>query len=126
MNTDVEVLVVDDQTHMRRLVKNMLKNMGLRMIHEAGDGKEALSVLETKDIGLIVSDWNMPHMTGIEFLRQIRSMEKHRNTPFLMVTAEATKENIIEAIGAGVSNYVVKPVQADIFESKLRLIMKKN
>lgn len=125
MNTDMEVLVVDDLTHMRRLVKTMLKNLGFRSIHEAGDGKEALEVLGTKDIGLIVSDWNMPNMTGIEFLRQIRSMEKYRDTPFLMVTAEATKENIVEAIGAGVSNYVVKPVQADIFESKLGLILKK-
>lgn len=124
MNTDIEVLVVDDLTNMRRLIKSMLKNMGFHNIHEAGDGREALEVLESKNIGLIISDWNMPNMTGIEFLVQIRSMEKHKSTPFLMVTAEATKENIVDAIKAGVSNYVVKPVQADVFESKLKVVMK--
>jgi two-component system chemotaxis response regulator CheY len=75
---------------------------------------------------LIISDWNMPNMSGIEFLKRVRSSEKHKTTPFLMVTAEATRENIIEAIGAGASNYVVKPVQADIVEAKLKAILGKN
>ncbi len=124
MNVSLEVLLVDDLSNMRRLMKNIIKNLGFKTIHEAGDGKEALGVLQRHDIGLIISDWNMPHMTGIEFLRQVRAMDNHKNTPFLMVTAEATRDNIIEAIGAGVSNYVVKPVQADIVEEKLQSILK--
>lgn len=123
MNFSLEVLVVDDLTNMRRLIKNMLRTMGFKTIHEADDGKDALGVLASQNIGLIISDWNMPNMTGIEFLRHVRGMEKYRSTPFLMVTAEATRDNIIEAISAGVSNYVVKPVQADTFEAKLKLIL---
>jgi two-component system chemotaxis response regulator CheY len=126
MNLSLEVLLVDDLSNMRRLMKNIIKNLGFKTIHEAGDGKEGLAVLESQDIGLIISDWNMPNMTGIEFLKRVRSSEKHKSTPFLMVTAEATRENIIEAIGAGASNYVVKPVQADIVEAKLKAILGKN
>jgi len=125
MNVSLEVLLVDDLSNMRRLMKNIIKNLGFKTIHEAGDGKEGLTVLDEQDIGLIISDWNMPNMTGIEFLKRVRSSEKHKNTPFLMVTAEATRENIIEAIGAGASNYVVKPVQADIVEEKLKSILGK-
>lgn len=126
MNLSLEVLLVDDLSNMRRLMKNIIKNLGFKTIHEASDGKEGLAVLESQDIGLIISDWNMPNMTGIEFLKRVRSSEKHKSTPFLMVTAEATRENIIEAIGAGASNYVVKPVQADIVEAKLKAILGKN
>lgn len=126
MNVSLEVLLVDDLSNMRRLMKNIIKNLGFKTIYEAGDGKEGLVVLNEHDIGLIISDWNMPNMTGIEFLKRVRNLEKHKNTPFLMVTAEATRENIIEAIGAGASNYVVKPVQADIVEAKLRSILGKN
>ncbi|MFA6011273.1 MAG: response regulator [Desulfobacteraceae bacterium] len=126
MNVSLEVLLVDDLSNMRRLLKNIIKSLGFKTIHEASDGKEGLAVLDEQDIGLIISDWNMPNMTGIEFLKRIRSSEKHKNTPFLMVTAEATRENIIEAIGAGASNYVVKPVQADVLEAKLRSILGKS
>jgi two-component system chemotaxis response regulator CheY len=126
MNVSLEVLLVDDLSNMRRLLKNIIKSLGFKTIHEATDGKEGLAVLDEQDIGLIISDWNMPNMTGIEFLKRVRSSEKHKSTPFLMVTAEATRENIIEAIGAGASNYVVKPVQADVLEAKLRSILVKN
>lgn len=126
MNVSLEVLLVDDLSNMRRLMKNIIKNLGFKIIHEASDGNEGLAVLDEQNIGLIISDWNMPNMSGIEFLKCVRSSEKHKNTPFLMVTAEATRENIIDAIGAGASNYVVKPVQADVVEAKLRSILGKN
>lgn len=126
MDVSLEVLLVDDLSNMRRLMKNIIKNLGFKTIHEAGDGKEGLAVLDARNIGLIISDWNMPNMSGIEFLKRVRSSEKYKNTPFLMVTAEATRENIIDAIGAGASNYVVKPVQADIVEAKLRSILGEN
>lgn len=126
MDVSLEVLLVDDLSNMRRLMKNIIKNLGFKTIHEAGDGKEGLAVLDARNIGLIISDWNMPNMSGIEFLKRVRSSEKYKSTPFLMVTAEATRENIIDAIGAGASNYVVKPVQADIVEAKLRSILGEN
>lgn len=123
MTYPLDVLLVDDLSHMRRLMKGILRNMGFRSLYEAGDGKEALKVLENHDIGLIISDWNMPNMTGIEFLKAVRCMEKYKKTPFFMITAEATRENIIEAMQAGVNNYAVKPIQPHIVEDKIRKLM---
>lgn len=123
MDVTLKVLMVDDLANMRRLLKNILRGIGFKTIYEACDGKEALDLLETHDVGLIVSDWNMPNMSGIEFLKHVRALEQHKTTPFLMVTAEATKDNIMEAIRCGVSNYVVKPFQADIVEAKLKTIL---
>jgi two-component system chemotaxis response regulator CheY len=123
MNLDIEVLIVDDLTNMRRLMKNILKTIGFKSIHEAADGNAALDLIEEKRIGLIISDWNMPGMSGLEFLKRVREMEKYKETPFLMVTAEATRENIIEAITSGASNYIVKPVQADVVEAKIRAVL---
>lgn len=124
MDFSLEVLLVDDLANMRRLMKNIVRGIGFKTIHEACDGREALKILEDQNVGLIISDWNMPNMTGIEFLKHIRTLEKFKTTPFLMVTAEATKDNILEAISAGASNYVVKPVQADVVEAKLKQIFR--
>ncbi|WP_459922740.1 response regulator [Desulfatiferula olefinivorans] len=125
MDLTLNVLIVDDLVNMRRVMKNILRGIGFRTIYEAGDGKEALKMLDTHEVGLIVSDWNMPNMSGIEFLKAVRACENHAKTPFLMVTAEATRDNIMEAIRCGVSNYVVKPFQADVVEDKLKSILEK-
>ncbi|MDX2348628.1 MAG: response regulator, partial [Nitrospirota bacterium] len=109
IDTSIKVLVVDDMSTMRRIVKNVLKQIGFSDMVEAENGQDALSKLKVDDIGLIVSDWNMPVMQGIELLREVRADFELKHIPFLMVTTEAQKENIIEAVQAGVSNYVVKP-----------------
>ncbi len=119
MDLSINVLVVDDMGSMRRLIKNNLTNYGFSNIIEAENGKVALEMLNSNDINLIVSDWNMPEMTGIELLREVRKMEKYANTPFVMVTAEGQKQNVIDAVQAGVTQYVVKPFTPDQIKQKL-------
>jgi two-component system chemotaxis response regulator CheY len=116
---DLTVLVVDDFVTMRRIVRKILRDLDFENIIEAEDGTAALDVLKTTKIDLIVSDWNMPRMTGLELLKQVRGTENIKDTPFLMVTAEAQKENIVEAVKARVSNYIVKPFTAATLEEKL-------
>ena len=125
IDTSLKVLVVDDMSTMRRIVKNVLKQIGFSNMVEAENGQDALSKLKEGDIGLIVSDWNMPVMQGIELLRAVRADPELKHLPFLMVTAEAQKENIIEAVQAGVSNYVVKPFTAEALQEKLEKIFAK-
>jgi two-component system chemotaxis response regulator CheY len=115
----MRVLVVDDFSTMRRIVKNILRQLGFSNIVEADDGTSAWEVLNREKIDFIVSDWNMPQMTGIELLRRVRASEQHAETPFLMVTAEAQQENIIEAVQAKVSNYIVKPFTAETMKQKI-------
>ena len=119
---NMKVLVVDDFSTMRRIVKNILRQIGLNNIVEADDGTSAIAVLEREHIDLIISDWNMPTMTGIELLRHVRASDELKNIPFLMVTAEAQQENIIEAVKAKVSNYIVKPFTADTLNEKIEKI----
>ncbi len=109
---DMTVLVVDDFSTMRRIVRNVLRELDFKNILEADDGTTAVEILATQKIDLIVSDWNMPKMTGLELLKFVRANDKIKDTPFLMVTAEAQKENIVEAVKAKVSNYIVKPFTA--------------
>jgi two-component system, chemotaxis family, chemotaxis protein CheY len=109
IDTSHRVLVVDDFATMRRIVKSVLKQIGFEKIIEATDGNLALEVLKKEEVGLIVSDWNMPNMTGLELLRAVRGDEKLKTIPFIMVTAEGLKENVLEAVKAGVTNYIVKP-----------------
>lgn len=116
---NMRVLVVDDFSTMRRIVKNILRQLGFTNIVEADDGTTAWEVLNKDRIEFIISDWNMPQMTGIELLRKVRSSEEFGDLPFLMVTAEAQQENIIEAVQAKVSNYVVKPFTAEIMKQKI-------
>lgn len=115
----MRVLVVDDFSTMRRIVRNILRQLGFQNVVEADDGTSAWEVLNREKIDFIVSDWNMPQMTGIDLLRKVRSSEQFANIPFLMVTAEAQQENIIEAVQAKVSNYIVKPFTADTMKQKI-------
>jgi two-component system chemotaxis response regulator CheY len=124
MDTSIKILIVDDFATMRRILKNILKQIGFKNILEADDGTTALEVLDRQSVDLIISDWNMPKMTGLELLKSVRSSDKYKKTPFLMVTAEAQKQNVIEAVQAGVSNYVVKPFTAEAISEKLAKILK--
>ncbi len=125
VNTKIRVLVVDDFPTMRRIVKNLLKQIGFENIDEAENGEDALRKLKGGDYGLVVSDWNMPVMEGIELLRNVRSNPQLKEIPFLMVTAEAEKEKVIEAIKAGVDNYIVKPFTGEVLKEKLEKIAQK-
>ncbi len=120
----MKVLVVDDMVTMRRIVKNILKQLGFGNVDEAENGQEALQKLRADTFGFVVSDWNMPVMTGIDMLRAIRADEKLKTIPVLMVTAEAQQSNLIEAVQAGVSNYIVKPFTAETMQEKIAKIFK--
>lgn len=116
---NMRVLVVDDFSTMRRIIKNILRQLGFNNVVEADDGTTAWDVLNKDKIDFIISDWNMPQMTGIELLRKVRGSEEFADLPFLMVTAEAQQENIIEAVQAKVSNYIVKPFTAEVMKQKI-------
>ena len=125
-NLAVKVLVVEDFPTMRRIVRNLLEQLGFEQIEEAEDGAQALDRLRSGGFGLVISDWNMPNMEGIELLRHLRKEpEPLKDIPFLMVTEDAEKEKVIEAIKAGVDNYVVKPFTAEILKEKLEKIAEK-
>ncbi|MBW8077403.1 MAG: chemotaxis protein CheY [Gallionella sp.] len=115
-------LVVDDFSTMRRIVRNLLKELGFTNVQEAEDGVDALAKLRAAEFDFVVSDWNMPNMTGLELLKEIRKDARLKHLPVLMVTAEAKKENIIEAAQAGASGYVVKPFTAGTLDEKLKKI----
>ncbi|WP_300675275.1 chemotaxis response regulator CheY [Desulfoluna sp.] len=123
MSTSLKILVVDDFATMRRIMKNILKQLGYTNITEADDGTTALEELKRGSFDLIISDWNMPKMTGLDLLKVVRSDPDYKDIPFLMVTAEAQKQNVIEAVQAGVSNYVVKPFTAEAIADKLGKII---
>jgi len=116
---NMRVLVVDDFSTMRRIIKNILRQLGFNNIVEADDGTSAWDTLNKDKIDFIISDWNMPQMTGIELLRKVRGSEEFADLPFLMVTAEAQQENILEAVQARVSNYIVKPFTAEVMKQKI-------
>ncbi|MCC8367887.1 MULTISPECIES: chemotaxis response regulator CheY [Xenorhabdus] len=122
---DLRFLVVDDFSTMRRIVRNLLKELGFNNVDEAQDGAEALTKLRTAEFDFVISDWNMPNIDGLELLKTIRSDSELAALPVLMVTAEAKKENIIAAAQAGASGYVVKPFTAAILEEKLNKIFEK-
>jgi two-component system, chemotaxis family, chemotaxis protein CheY len=120
----MKFLVVDDFSTMRRIVRNLLKELGYTNAEEAEDGIVALNMLRANKFDFVVSDWNMPNMTGIELLKNIRADEALKNLPVLMITAEARKENIIEAAQAGANGYIVKPFTAATLDEKLTKIFK--
>ncbi len=123
MDTNMRVLVVDDFATMRRIIKNILLQLGFKNIIEADDGTTAWEILEKGEpVDLIISDWNMPKMTGIELLKKVRSDDRFKDLPFLMVTAEAQKENIVEAVKYRVSQYIVKPFTPETLKEKLEKI----
>ena len=119
-----KVMVVDDSSVMRQIIKNNLKQLGFELANllDAEDGEEALQKINQGDVDLVISDWNMPKMTGIDFLKAIRSDEALKELPFLMVTSEADKEKIMEAVQAGVNQYIVKPFNANQLEEKIKEI----
>ena len=125
MDPGMKILVVDDFAAMRRILKNVLSQIGLTNIIEADDGTTALKVLKKNKVDLIVSDWNMPKMSGLDLLKTVRSNESTKDMPFLMVTASSQKDDVLEAVQAGVSNYIVKPFTADTVKDKLRKIFSK-
>lgn len=121
-NTKMSILVVDDFATMRRIVKNILKQLGYENILEADDGASALEVLKREKIQFIISDWNMPQMSGIELLKTVRATEAWKDLPFLMVTAEGQKENVIEAVKNRVDNYIIKPFTPETLMEKINKI----
>jgi len=119
IDKNMKILVVDDFATMRRIIKNILKQIGFANIDEADDGEPALVKLRTGAFDLVISDWNMPKMDGLTLLKSVRSDDQLKDLPFLMVTAEAQKENVIEAVKAKVSDYIVKPFTAEVLGEKL-------
>jgi len=122
MDLNMKVLIVDDFATMRRILKNIMKQIGFSDITEADNGKNALKVIKSQTIDLVLCDWNMPEMPGIEVLNAVRADSDLKDTPFIMVTAEAQKENILEAVKSGVSSYIVKPFTAETVEEKLQKV----
>ncbi|MGD8588743.1 MAG: chemotaxis response regulator CheY [Chromatiales bacterium] len=125
MDKNMKILIVDDFSTMRRIIKNLLRDLGFTNTHEADDGTTALPMLQKGSYDFLVSDWNMPGMTGIDLLKAVRSDEKLANLPVLMVTAESKREQIIEAAQAGVNGYVVKPFTAGTLEEKINKIFER-
>ncbi|HAU93116.1 MAG: chemotaxis response regulator CheY [Pseudomonadota bacterium] len=125
MDKNMKILVVDDFSTMRRIIKNLLKDLGFSNIQEADDGSTALPMLQQGDFDFVVTDWNMPGMQGIDLLRAIRADDSLKHLPVLMVTAEAKKEQIVAAAQAGVNGYVVKPFTAATLKEKLEKIFER-
>ncbi|MGB7757284.1 MAG: chemotaxis response regulator CheY [Salinisphaera sp.] len=123
---DLQFLVVDDFSTMRRIVRNLLKELGYHNIEEAEDGSEALGKLAGGHVQFVISDWNMPNLNGLDMLKKIRADDGLKHLPVLMVTAEAKKENIVAAAQAGASGYVVKPFTAATLEEKMNKIFEKH
>jgi two-component system, chemotaxis family, chemotaxis protein CheY len=121
VDKNMNILVVDDYQTMIRIIRNLLKQLGFNNIDEATDGKAALEKIAGKEYGLIISDWNMEPMTGLDLLKDIRG--KGNKVPFIMVTAESKTENVLAAREAGVSNYIVKPFNADTLKSKMSSVL---
>ncbi|MBF0537976.1 MAG: chemotaxis response regulator CheY [Nitrospirae bacterium] len=122
---NMKILVVDDFSTMRRIVKNILKQLGFDKIEEAEDGEQAFTKLKNGAFDFLVTDWNMPNVSGLELLKRVRSDAKLKSMPVLMVTAEAEKEQVVEAVKAGVNNYVIKPFTADVLKEKIEKIFEK-
>lgn len=125
MNKNMKILIVDDFSTMRRIIKNLLRDLGFTNTQEADDGNSALPLLKASDFDFLITDWNMPGMTGIDLLKAVRADDKLKTLPVLMVTAEAKREQIIEAAQAGVNGYVVKPFTAQALKEKIEKIFER-
>jgi two-component system, chemotaxis family, chemotaxis protein CheY len=123
MSSDLRFLVVDDFSTMRRIVKNLLQELGYQNVQEADDGNTALPMLKTGNFDFVITDWNMPQMPGLDLLKAVRADAALKHLPVLMVTAEAKREQIVEAAQAGVSGYVIKPFTAQTLSEKLTKIL---
>lgn len=125
LDTEMKILIVDDFSTMRRIIKNLLRDLGFNNTQEADDGITALPMLKTGNFDFLVTDWNMPGMTGIDLLKAVRADESLKTLPILMVTAEAKREQIVEAAQAGVNGYVVKPFTAAVLKEKIDKIFER-
>ncbi len=122
--TDIKILVVDDMSTMRRIIRTILNQLGYSNIEEAENGKQALAKLKKEKFDFVVTDWNMPEMDGLSLVKAIRSDDELKHLPVLMVTAEAKKENVMEALKAGVNNYIVKPFTPEVLKEKMEKVFK--
>ena len=123
VDLSMPVLVVDDYKTMLRIIRNLLKQLGFTNVEEAMDGGEALTKLRAADFDLVISDWNMEPMTGLQLLKEVRSDDGLKKTPFIMITAESKTENVVAAKEAGVNNYIVKPFNAATLRTKLTSVI---
>ena len=119
----MNVLIVDDYKTMLRIIRNLLKQIDFNNVEEATDGVEALAKMRTNNFGLVISDWNMAPMTGLQLLQEVRADTRLKQTPFIMITAESKTENVIAAKQAGVSNYIVKPFNAETLKDKIEKVL---
>ncbi|MBF0205557.1 MAG: response regulator [Oligoflexia bacterium] len=127
---NMKVLVVDDMSTMRKIIKNMLLQLGFKNILEAEDGRKGFEVIESahkmgEPVEFIMSDWNMPEVNGLDFLKLLKDSEAHKEIPFLMITAEAEQGNVMTAVKAGVDNFIVKPFSAQVLKEKIDKIFAK-
>jgi two-component system chemotaxis response regulator CheY len=123
LDKSINVLIVDDYRTMLRIIRNLLKQLEFDNVDEATDGQEALSKLRAGNFGLVISDWNMAPMTGLDLLKEVRADQRLRNLPFIMITAESKTENVVAAKAAGVSNYIVKPFNAETLREKIEKVL---
>ena len=123
IDMNMSVLIVDDYKTMLRIIRNLLKQLGFNNVDEATDGSAALQKLRDKSYGLVISDWNMEPMSGLQLLKEVRADVKLKEVPFIMITAESKSENVIAAKEAGVSNYIVKPFNAATLKGKLTAVL---
>ena len=123
VDMNMEILIVDDYRTMLRIIRNLLKQIGFDNVDEATDGSMALKKMREKSYGLVISDWNMEPMTGLQLLKEVRADAKLKHTPFIMVTAESKTENVVAAKQAGVNNYIVKPFNAATLKVKLTAVL---
>jgi two-component system, chemotaxis family, chemotaxis protein CheY len=123
MDKSMNVLIVDDYKTMLRIIRNLLKQLEFDNVEEATDGSEALAKLRAGNFGLVISDWNMEPMTGLDLLKEVRADARLRNLPFIMITAESKTENVVAAKQAGVSNYIVKPFNAETLREKIEKVL---
>jgi two-component system, chemotaxis family, chemotaxis protein CheY len=123
IDRNMPILIVDDYKTMLRIIRNLLRQLEFQNVEEAGDGAGALKLLEQRDFSLIISDWNMEPMTGLQLLREVRKSPRLKHIPFIMITAESKTENVVAAKEAGVSNYIVKPFNAETLRAKLSSVL---
>ena len=123
VDKNMPILIVDDYKTMLRIVRNLLKQVGFENVDEAADGGEAFNKMKEKNYGLVISDWNMEPVTGLDLLKQVRSDVNMKGTPFIMITAESKTENVIAAKEEGVSDYIVKPFNAETLKQKLTAVL---
>ncbi|MCX7369784.1 MAG: chemotaxis response regulator CheY [Alphaproteobacteria bacterium] len=123
MDKNINVLIVDDYRTMLRIIRNLLKQLEFNNVDEAVDGQEALAKLRAGNFGLVISDWNMVPMTGLDLLKEVRADQRLKDMPFIMITAESKTENVVAAKQAGVSNYIVKPFNAETLREKIEKVL---